>query len=97
MCGNLHALIQQTAADAPVLVVSQACPETMSGFPLLVSAHDPVTRPHGNPMDVFKNVGHVEDEIYDETRYSLASYLQAEPATPALFASAWSGLRHGIR
>ena len=36
-----------------------------------------------NPQDVKKMAGEKEDDVADETRYAIKSYLAAEPSPPA--------------
>jgi phage terminase large subunit len=63
------------AEDTPAFFVSAACPEVLSGIPMLICDDD-------NPQDVRKMAGDVADDVADMIRYGLKSYLSAEPGVP---------------
>ena len=66
---------KQAEEEAPVFLISEACPETISAFPVLICKKD-------NPQDVQKVPGEASDDVADETRYALKSHLSANLATP---------------
>lgn len=73
---------EEHTEDPPALFISGACTEIQSAVPLLMSDYDPITNPRGNPQDVKKVAGQVEDDVGDMLRYAIKSYLTAEPGLP---------------
>ena len=69
-------------ANPPALFISASCTEAVKAVPLAVSAYDPISRPNANPQDILKMNGEASDDVLDGIRYSLKSYLTAEPGLP---------------
>ena len=80
--GGAHDPFDEREENVPALFMSNACVETVQAIPMLVSAYDAITRPNGDPKDVLKVAGQMYDDVADETRYAIKSYLKAEPGLP---------------
>lgn len=65
----------QNPDEPPAFFISSSCPELISAVPMLICDED-------NPQDVMKMAGQVSDDVADECRYGVKSYLTAEPNAP---------------
>ena len=68
-------LYKQQPDEAPILFISGACVETTQAIPMLICDDD-------NPKDVRKIPGEASDDIADELRYGIKSFVAADPKLP---------------
>jgi hypothetical protein len=61
--------------DAPALLISDECPETIQAVPVLICLDK-------NPQDVRKVEGEMSDDVADQLRYGLKSHIRARDQAP---------------